>query len=847
MSYSYRQLCANEGKTPAEIYREQRERQRLEQLRVNALATHALFENLPFALPYRLETSSSSTESSVSSVPSSYVDYILHPSLDNSFETAPSGTSSPTTSDSDSDVFYFDPSDPHSNLPNLVKRKYNFNMLPQKPPLLTVDEDIPDLPPNPFDQTLILEPSANITIKQHQHHKFNKLYNDYHLLKCNIFAAESSIAPANRTARLSSSIRQLRKRINAVYDQLQPLIDKINQITAVQETLRPVLQVPTNGNPGANFQLDLRDVKEFIGQSLKQTDPDKRLAEVWKKLVTYAELKNLSHNHFKLALTASLTGDQYDYVLSFPKATVPKLAALLAARFVNENVLSDAIHELDNFQRNANEPIRQAVARLQTCLERAIVMYPEDERATIKTFQTDTVIKQIVSPKARALIDKQAAEARTQGVKLSTSTLVRLAEDEEKRSGLPDTERARPVQLYNSTVTEPHSNDRLASFDQRLDQITSTLDHITAHIFQQNEDPTFEQDMNDPLLIAHLNSVEANPAIKSVRFNQNKSSKPYGSSRPSQPSQKTSSANPFSAAKQLQSSYPSSQFSQFSTPSSYNTSSPRNSYTTNFDPLASQNPNFPNFPPKLIDNSDQTMTDRSQTRSNSNNSQNRSSRSSVSPATFYRDKYEDLKSKTRHPSKSPGRQSDSSSRSRRDNYHSQRYKDDRYRQQSQNRARYDSRSRDHSQNRSSNYRNSSNNFTDTRSSYERDLDYSLHPPNRNRYDQNRRDFSRDRNYSSNNRRDYSRDNNRRDYSRDRNYARDNSSNRYNGNNRSSNTYGRSPSRNGYNRQQASHAVNAHDNATVNVNGKCSFCNSTIAHNIKDCYAVKSMVKDQALN
>ena len=717
-------------------------------------------------------------------------------------------------------------------------------MFQRKPAFDRIDEDIPDLPDNPFATSVPLEPSANITIKQHQLHKFNKLYNDYHLLKCNIFAAESSATAATRSDRLKNSIRQLRSRISNVYDQLQPLIDKINQIVAVQETLRPVLQVPQDGNPGPNFQLDLRDVKEFIGQSLKQTDPDKRLAEVWKKLVTYSDLKNLTHNQFRLALTASLTGEQFDYVQSFPKATVPKLAALLAARFVNENVLSDAIHELDNFQRNANEPIRQAVARLQTCLERAIVMYPDAERATIKSFQTDTVIKQIVSPKARVLIDKHAAEARTQGVKLSTSTLVRLAEEEEKRSGLPDTERARPVQLYNSSLADPYynseppSNDRLYDFDKRLDQITSTLEKLTDRVFQQ-EDPTLEQDMNDPLLIAHLNSIDANPAIKSVRFNQNKSSKPYGSSHNSQPSSNSSSANPFSAVKQLQSSYPSSKYSQFSTPSYTSGATPRNTYAGNFDPLASQQPNFP---PKLIDNSDQPMTDSSQKRSSSN-SQNRPSRSSVSPATFYRDKYEDLKSKTRYPSRSPGRQGDSSSRSRRDNYHSQRYKDDRYRQHSQNRARYDSRSRDPSQNRSSNYRDSANNFTDTRSAYERNRDYSLSRSDIARNEQNRRDFSRDRNYS--------RDNNRRDYSRDRNFqARDNSRNRYNGNNRASqqyNNYGRSSSRNGYNRQPNSHAVNAHDNATVNVNGKCSFCNSTIAHDIKDCYAVKTMVKDQALN
>jgi len=74
-------------------------------------------------------------------------------------------------------------------------------------------------------------------------------------------------------------------------------------------------------------------------------------------------------------------------------------------------------------------------------------MYPADQQETIKEFQTDSTIKQIISPAAKRLVDKHQSDARLQGIKLSTSQIVRLAEEEEKRSGFPTENLNRPINV----------------------------------------------------------------------------------------------------------------------------------------------------------------------------------------------------------------------------------------------------------------------------------------------------------------------------------------------------------------------------------------------------------------
>ena len=385
---------------------------------------------------------------------------------------------------------------------------------------LIPDSVIPDLPPNPHPTISTSDLSPNITVKQHNQHKLTKLYDDYALIKSSVISAETATPAANRNDLVRSNIQSMRQRLKTLHDQRQPLIDAISNILDVQNTLRPALKVPKN-HPIQPHPLDLKDVKEFVGQSLRITNEEKRLHEVWKKLVQYAELKELNHANFKLALTACLTGDQYAYIEAFPTATVKKLAELLAARFITENVLADAIHDLDTFQRLPNEPIRQAVARLQSCLEKAIIMYPSDQQDTIKSFQTDATIKQIISPSAKRLVDKHQSDARLQGIKLNTSQIVRLAEEEEKRSGLPQNHLNKPINLYNTTVNDP-IHHKFETIDSRLDQITDMMTQIVTNLSDTSSyEPIQDDDYTQP---------ECYAATKTVRFNNRKT--PYSRTTP---------------------------------------------------------------------------------------------------------------------------------------------------------------------------------------------------------------------------------------------------------------------------------------------------------------------------
>ena len=666
---------------------------------------------------------------------------------------------------------YSTDSDSHSSLElnplglNAIYRLQNavFKSLKMNTDFSIPDSVIPDLPPNPYATASTTELSPNITVKQHNQHKLLKLYDDYALLKSSVIAAESACAPADRTDLISNNILSMRHRLKKLHGQRQPLIDALKSIVDVQETLRPALKVPTD-HARQPHPLDLKDVKEFVGQSLRLQNEEKRLHEVWKKLVQYSELKELNHANFKLALTACLTGDQYAYIEAFPTATVKKLAELLAARFITENVLADAIHDLDTFTRLPNEPIRQAVARLQSCLEKAIIMYPADQQETIKEFQTDSTIKQIISPAAKRLVDKHQSDARLQGIKLSTSQIVRLAEEEEKRSGFPTENLNRPINLYNTTVSNS-SDARFENIDTRLDKLTNMMSQIVTNL---SDDSEYEP-ITDEAFAANLDA-ECHAATKTVRFTNKRS--PYSRTTPS-----------------IQKAQP----SQINFPPAIKAAAEKAKFRSHSPAPPSMSYKPPNYDPLYSQNSDQTMTDASQS------------------SAYYRPSYgaDDSVEKARR-----------NARDSRNHYRSQ----ERYASQERARAR------------------SKERYASTPQYQYRDKSRDRYP-SQDRYRSQDRSRPQQRNSYQN---DYRSQNNYRSQSRDYRYNRQNSQSRQNGRYPNSRSNSQSRDRNGssyrYNQKPNSNSptLNSHDNSQVHITqGVCKFCHSEFKHDYKDCFVVKA--------
>jgi hypothetical protein len=187
----------------------------------------------------------------------------------------------------------------------------------------------------------------------------------------------------------------------------------------------------------------------------------------------------MGQTSFKTVLISLLSGDHYDLIVAYPHASLPELAKLLAERFITSTKFNDAVTDLDHFKREATEPIRTAMARLRASIDKASLVWPLDEREIIKNVELRKTLRIIISEKARHLIDKQSLEARQQGINLSIDRMIRIAEDEEKRTGKHGSTISTPVSIFHAETASPAVNSITTKIDALTDAVTKLVTHAS--------------------------------------------------------------------------------------------------------------------------------------------------------------------------------------------------------------------------------------------------------------------------------------------------------------------------------------------------------------------------------
>ena len=366
-------------------------------------------------------------------------------------------------------------------------RRYVMAPLPHVPEadFLVPDSAIPPLPEFGFlDHTAESQPSAHITLKHHLVSQLRTQFECYNTLSLQTRQLETKPV-ADRENVDNQLITDSRKRLSSLYTSIRELLPQLEHIIAVQDKDQPTL--PCYDEPQNPNALRIQELKEFLGNSSSHHDPSSRpLRETWNKLKIYAELHRLSHADFKLALLSCTTADVFDYIKEYKNLSLPELSRKLANRFVSEQPISDATSALNTFTRKTNEPLRQAVARLQSLVDKALMAFAPDKRDVLREHYTTQHLRAMITPKARRFIDTKATESRLQGLTLQLDDMVRLASQEESRTGMPQSDLSNPVSLYNleSSDASPQNHYSrpppdiagLSALESKLDAVSATFD-----------------------------------------------------------------------------------------------------------------------------------------------------------------------------------------------------------------------------------------------------------------------------------------------------------------------------------------------------------------------------------
>ena len=351
---------------------------------------------------------------------------------------------------------------------------------------LVDDSPIPDLPDFPFlEHSVENRPSAHITLKQHLVTQLQTQYESYNAIRLQVRQLERT-ALANRDPVEVGIINDARRRLFKLYKGIKDSLPQLQHIVEVQSRDQPTLALyDEDPNPQP---LRISEVKEFM--QTNSVGPQRPLREIWNKLKIYAELNNLSHDHFILALMSCTTAEVFEYISEYRDLPLADLASKLADRFVTEQPISDATTALNNFSRKQNEPLRQAVARLQSLVDKALMAFPLAKREILREHHTTHHLRAMIAPKTKRVLDSKAAEYRLQGLPLNLDDMVKIAAQEEAKTGMPAADMSNPVSLFNietHTMSAPPpsavTHDMIQTqIDTSLIPLVSKVDNMGQHL-----------------------------------------------------------------------------------------------------------------------------------------------------------------------------------------------------------------------------------------------------------------------------------------------------------------------------------------------------------------------------
>ena len=406
---------------------------------------------------------------------------------------------------------------------------------------LTADQlDTPIRPLPDFPFTEDLPTTATVTNRQFQLRNLKENYRAFATLATQIKINEATSPPANRPQAVTTAIQDSRRQLLRIYNLIQDFTAKIQAAQSVQTATRPALNLPVDH--AANQAFSLSDMASFLRKASKSDDEERSLKETWKKAVYYADTIRISHAQFKLGLSTFLTGDAFDYLANAGTKTLKTIAKELAERFVTTNEFHESKRKLDTFTRKPNEKLRPTVQRLKKLIEQASLLHPEPAREHIKGYILMQKIKEIISPKALQRLDYYESDNNREGIIMSEDELINIADNEEIRSGVPQTETKIKIGLYNVEAgQEPQAAQPAAQNSDGYDAINTRLDHLT-NVLTNVVLTTGLSELND---VDFTNDAEVHAAIKKVKFNTRPN--PYAmasSNKLAKPAQ------PFSASQQ---------------------------------------------------------------------------------------------------------------------------------------------------------------------------------------------------------------------------------------------------------------------------------------------------------
>ena len=385
---------------------------------------------------------------------------------------------------------------PQARRNNRPKRKMAPINMPEltEAQFLVVDSDIPELPAFPFlEHSAEKQPSAHITLKQHLVTQLQMQYESYNAITLQVKQIQRT-PQADRDATENEILTTARRRLFKLYKGIRDSMPQLEHIVEVQSRDQPTLSLYEQ-DVAANLQpLRISEVKEFMQNT--STGPQRPLREIWNKLKIYAEMNHISHDDFKLALMSCTTAEVFEYISEYRDLPLAELAVKLADRFVTEQPISDANQALNTFSRKHNEPLRQAVARLQSLVDKALMAFPIAKREVLREHHTTHHLRAMITPKTRRLLDTKASEYRLQGLPLSLDDMIKIAVQEESRSGMPTADMSNPVSLYNietSNLSAPPPN--FLTHDQIQSQIDTSIVPLVSKIdnMSQNFDSKVDQ------------------------------------------------------------------------------------------------------------------------------------------------------------------------------------------------------------------------------------------------------------------------------------------------------------------------------------------------------------------
>lgn len=276
-------------------------------------------------------------------------------------------------------------------------------------------------------------------------------------------------------------VEEYGKAIDNIDEQCADLDAKIANIEAVQQSIVPSLKFPkTFGQPCSRRNLNYQEIRAFVGKIEYIKSDTERLVYIWDKLRDYGEKRIFSEWEFKDALGCILDPTLNKVFTAVKSNSLRSILDTLAHSFVSEETLFDHQDQVTGFTRKPEETINAAVSRLSILVNECVKVYPPAERETRRSIMLDRGVRDMSNPKARPELDRLSADYLARGSHVPIKELIRVAQQEERIHGPPDTAITASISVNAASVAPtlgnhvPHDKPSVKADSHQHQKATTT-------------------------------------------------------------------------------------------------------------------------------------------------------------------------------------------------------------------------------------------------------------------------------------------------------------------------------------------------------------------------------------